>query len=209
MKKACANLGLRHMSCSAHSLHLVVDGALLLKSKEQSSADVEDASDDDSDTDSIHPSGGLPREGGDKDDVAAFVDSSASSRLNLQREQWIDNRLEELERLAEGECVDSQCEPSEWISDADIDDLCNEVETFVSVVEKSATDKVNSSDLEAVRKTVQGFRKLSTYFHHSQNATNRVQKLQSDKKMRSMSWATALPDGIARSQCLSGLSSSS
>lgn len=102
MKKACASLGLRHMSCSAHSLHLVVGGALLLKSKDQSSADVEDASDDDSDTDSINPSDGLPREGGDQYDVAAFVDSSASTRVNLQRERWIDNRLEELERSAEG-----------------------------------------------------------------------------------------------------------
>jgi malate synthase len=94
----------------------------------------------------------------------------------------MDDQLEILEQTDDDQNVDSLYEPFEWISDADIDDLSNVVATFISTTEKSASSNVNSNDMEDVRKVVLQFRKLSTYFHHSQKGSNRLAKLQSDKK---------------------------
>lgn len=165
------------MYCSAHLLHLVVGGVFLLKGKERESAIVDDDESDNMDDD-IHLSGNLSFQ---EDETKIFVDSSTSLGISLPRSWWIDDRLEELERSDNTEHVDSQFEPSEWISDVDIDDLCKEVASFVSFVEKSSADKVSSSDIKYVRKTVQGFRKLSTFFHHTQKGSNRLNNLQFDK----------------------------
>jgi len=111
-----------------------------------------------------------------------FADSSTSSSVNLRGMSWMDDQLEILEQTDDDQNVDSLYEPFEWISDADIDDLSNVVATFISTTEKSASSNVNSNDMEDVRKVVLQFRKLSTYFHHSQKGSNRLAKLQSDKK---------------------------
>ncbi|KAK1944906.1 Zinc finger BED domain-containing protein 1 [Phytophthora citrophthora] len=175
MSKACTTLGLRHMSCSAHSLHLVVGGALLIKSKERTSII----------GDGIGSTGCQPgNQTMDVEIVSAFVDSSISMApgVILQRSWWMDDQLEELEGPDDTQNVDSQSEPFEWINGDDIDDLCDSVATFVSMVEASSYTEISSDDMEAVRKIVLQFRKLSTYFHHSQKGSNRLEKLQADKK---------------------------
>ncbi|KAK1931613.1 Zinc finger BED domain-containing protein 4 [Phytophthora citrophthora] len=173
--KACTTLGLRHMSCSAHSLHLVVGGALLIKSKERTSII----------GDGIGSTGCQPgNQTVDVETVPAFVDLSISMApgVILQRSWWMDDQLEKLEGPDDTQNVDSQSEPFEWINEADIDDLCDSVATFVSMVEASSYTEISPDDMKAVRKIVLQFRKLSTYFHHSQKGSNRLEKLQADKK---------------------------
>lgn len=184
MIKACVTLGLRHMSCSAHSLHLVVGGALLIKSKERTSIATENNAGPGSNVQITGQGGGQSRILGGADGVPAFVDSSGGEALGvrLRRSWWMDDQLEDLERPENVSDIDSQSEPFESINDADIDDLCNSVATFVSTVEATSSFEMSSNDMESVREIVLEFRKLSTYFHHSQKGSNRLVKLQSDKK---------------------------
>lgn len=116
-------------------------------------------------------------------DVAAFVDASPLAlEFAMHESGMFDGEMAEHDEFMDMEEKDQQQGSEVFVSDADIDCLCDEVAAFVKIVEKASSDKISSANLESVRKSVRSFRKISEYFRRSQKGANRLEALQFDKK---------------------------
>ncbi|KAG1688157.1 hypothetical protein DVH05_003939 [Phytophthora capsici] len=155
MKSACNKLKLARMSCAAHSLHLVVAAALMQKSGDKLDESIPGGSG------AATTTGGDDRIGddfelvGDTLDSIAFDSMAEISWLNVQitdHEVTIDSTVGE--RLVTEDDSDD-----EYICEAEVAALCEQVVQFVETAARSAFQEVNTADLESVRMAVRQFRK--------------------------------------------------
>ncbi|KAF4146581.1 hypothetical protein GN958_ATG04245 [Phytophthora infestans] len=166
---AFANSAQEPLSCAAHSLHLVVAAALMMKSEERTSKVAVDA-----DGTVISDTAQASSISTDVSGIDCVLNTLES---HLAHYSWIDERLEALEN-----CADDGDELDEFVSAADIDSIFAQVAAFVADVEKVVASEVSSIDMESARQSVCNFRSLAEYFRRSQKGSNRLNHCQLSRK---------------------------
>ncbi|KAG1695428.1 hypothetical protein DVH05_020466 [Phytophthora capsici] len=166
------------MTCAAHSLHLVVAAALMQKSGDKLDETIPGGSGVASTTD------GDDRIGDDFELVGGTLDSIAFD--SISETSWLNVQITDHEVTIDstvGERLDTEDDfDNEYVCEAEVAALCEQVVQFVETAARSASQDVNTADLESVRKAVRQFRKLAEYFHRSSTGANRMNELQHRSK---------------------------